>query len=646
MTFRPHTSHIFQTAIAKMTALVACLILSSFFVCAQDFDAHVRVFFPFDSPVLSESYMTNAATFQTLDALVAGIKDGSSVEVISYSSPEGNVSYNLNLSRNRAKSVVNFLEARYPELRGRIRTTSGAESWDDLRRQVSADARLSASAKKNILSIIDGSDAPDTKEKALKALPQYKALYSNYFRSLRFADISLRIENSDKVGVPAANSEISGGSVNAGKRLPVVYFPLSETTIHPEYMGNEANIALLREMLSDPERVPSRIVIEGAASPEGPYSINERLGANRAKTLVNFLVSEFPYLKDRIVVRSVAEDWAGLRACILANGTLGENAKSELIGIIDSNNTPARKEALLKASASYPVVEKECLPYIRYARIGNIEFEKPAQPQPAVTTPQDTTPQDTTPQDTTVRETVVPADTTSAPVIIDTTDLFPARDTLDAIAAADTTATVKPFEGGIVPAFPAQFKGNRNMIAAVKTNLLYDAVTALNVEVEVPIANRFSVTWEDVFPWWETGNKYCFQLWEMGAEARYWFKPWETVGTEKLRGWFVGPYVMSGKYDFQYDKSINYQGEMWSVGATAGYAMPIGKKKRVNLEFSLSMGYMKTHFRHYIPTDSYDKLIHDPAGDGSFYNIFKYPTKAKVSLVVPISYGKKEARHE
>ncbi|MBQ7421939.1 MAG: DUF3575 domain-containing protein [Prevotella sp.] len=640
MTFRHHTSNIFTSAIAKMTALVACLILNAFFVRAQSNDAQVRVFFPFDSPVLSESYMTNATTFQTLDALVAGIKDGSTVEVISYSSPEGNVSYNLNLSRNRAKSVVNFLEAKYPQLRGRIRTTSGAESWDDLRSQVSADSRLSASAKKSILSIIDGSDAPDAKESALKALPQYKALYSNYFRSLRFADISLRIENSAKVGDLAANSEFSESSANmTGRGLPIVYFPLSETTIHPEYMGNEANIAVLREMLSDPKRVPSRIVIEGAASPEGPLSINERLGANRARTLVNFLVAEFPYLKDRLVVRSVAEDWAGLRACILANGTLGENEKSELIGIIDSNNTPARKEALMKASASYPVVEKECLPYIRYARIGNIEFEKPATVEPVDTTPVDTTPKDTV-------NTVAPVDTTATPAAVDTTDLFHAKDTLNAIPAADTTATVKPFEGGIVPAFPAQFKGNRNMIAAVKTNLLYDAVTALNVEVEVPIANRFSVTWEDVFPWWETGNKYCFQLWEMGAEARYWFKPWETIGTEKLRGWFVGPYVMSGKYDFQYDKSINYQGEMWSVGATAGYAMPIGKKKRVNLEFSLSMGYMKTHFRHYIPTDSYDKLIHDPAGDGSFYNIFKYPTKAKVSLVVPISYGKKEARHE
>ena len=639
MTFRHRTNNIFSVAITKMTALVVCLALNVFFLRAQDSDAQVRVYFPFDSPVLSESYMSNASAFHAIDSLVAGLQNGSVIEVVSYSSPEGNVHYNLNLSRNRAASVVSYLEAKYPQMHGRIRTTSGAESWDDLRTKVSADSRLSDSSKSAIVAIIDGNDDPDSKESALKALPQYKALYSNYFRSLRFADITLRIANLAKTEAQDDNSGISEGSAAAGEGQPVVYFPLSETTIRPEYMGNEANIAVLREMLSDPNRVPSRVVIEGAASPEGPVSINERLGATRAKVLVDFLTSEFPYLKDRIVVRSVAEDWAGLRASILANGTLGSSEKEELIGIIDSNNSPARKEALLKASASYPVVEKECLPYVRYARIGNIEFEAPAVTEPADTTPKDTTPKDTV-------TTVVPADTTSAPVAVDTTDLFPARDTLEAVAPVDTTAKVKPYEGGIVPAFPAPAKGYRNMIAAVKTNLLYDAVTGLNVEVEVPIANRFSVAWEDVFPWWETGNKYCFQLWEMGAEARFWFKPWETVGTEKLRGWFVGPYVMSGKYDFQYDKSINYQGELWSVGATAGYAMPIGKKKRVNLEFSLSMGYMKTHFRHYLPTDSYDKLIHDPAGDGSFYNIFKYPTKAKVSLVVPISYGKKEARHE
>ena len=206
----------------------------------------------------------------------------------------------------------------------------------------------------------------------------------------------------------------------------------------------------------------------------------------------------------------------------------------------------------------------------------------------------------------------------------------------EAVTGVEGDGNVQGQEGNIAGSGVNYKFIGKNMIVAAKTNLLYDAVTALNFEVEVPIADRFSIMAEDVFPWWETGNKYCFQLWEMGVEARYWFKPWKTVGMEKLRGWFAGPYVMSAKYDFQFDKSINYQGEFWSAGVTAGFAMPIGKKQKANLEFSLSYGYMESPFRHYQPTDDYVKLIKDPANNGTFYNIFKYPTKAKVSLVVPI----------
>ena len=179
----------------------------------------------------------------------------------------------------------------------------------------------------------------------------------------------------------------------------------------------------------------------------------------------------------------------------------------------------------------------------------------------------------------------------------------------------------------------------KETIFALKTNLLFDAITALNVELEVPIADRWSVLWEDVFPWWETGNKYCFQHWEMGAEGRYWFKPWDVHGTDKLRGFFAGLYGMSAKYDFQYDRSINYQGEYWSVGATAGWTTALGRSKWGNLELSLGLGYANIRYRGYMPADDYSLLIRNPRDGGtlSYFN----PTKAKVSLVIPINITRK-----
>ena len=114
---------------------------------------------------------------------------------------------------------------------------------------------------------------------------------------------------------------------------------------------------------------------------------------------------------------------------------------------------------------------------------------------------------------------------------------------------------------------------------------------------------------------------------------------------------FAGVYAMSSKYDFQWDRDINLQGEYWSAGVSAGYAMPIGRRKRVNLEFSLAVGPMHTVFRHYQPTQSYDKLIRDPYNAGIDYKTGQWyfgPTKAKISLVVPINVptGKKEVRYE
>ena len=176
----------------------------------------------------------------------------------------------------------------------------------------------------------------------------------------------------------------------------------------------------------------------------------------------------------------------------------------------------------------------------------------------------------------------------------------------------------------------------KSTFVALKTNLLYDAVTALNVELEVPIGKRFSVMVEDVFPWWSfgpNGNKYCLQLWSMGIEPRWWF--YRKGMNDKLQGHFVAPYVMSGKYDLQWDTSICYRGYGWSAGLTYGYSMPLCKW--LNMEFSMSIGYLNASFQHYQPSPDYEHLYKDPAKAGRM--TYVGPTKVKVSLVVPIRFS-------
>jgi len=66
-------------------------------------------------------------------------------------------------------------------------------------------------------------------------------------------------------------------------------FPLNETIIYPEYRNNPAELAKIKRSIdlikNDTNVVISHIDIHGYASPEGPYSNNERLARERTQTL-------------------------------------------------------------------------------------------------------------------------------------------------------------------------------------------------------------------------------------------------------------------------------------------------------------------------------------------------------------------------
>jgi outer membrane protein OmpA-like peptidoglycan-associated protein len=592
-----HNLASFAAAGLKLVAsIVMLVVLSVFSLRAQDSSVSVKVLFPFDNASVVENYLSNAAALAEIANLLGGDVNGE-VSITTFSSPEGNWYYNKDLSIRRANSIKSFLETNYPAISGKIVLNTGVEAWEDLAEKVKADSRLSDATRNSVLDIISSNDDPDVKERNLQALPQYKSLYANYFKSLRFANISLRIENSAKSDVEHTNSEISENAKNttvvrktaAENGLPVVFYAVSEDFIRPSYMGNDAAMKEIIRLLKS-GKVRS-MVLEGTASPEGNAKVNARLAKDRAENLKNYIVGMFPEMESRITVVSKA----------LTEGN------------------------------------EEDYPQLRCARIVEMDVEEETEAETAEVAENTDNTENT--ENTQNTENADNADNTEA-----------AAETAETSAEEDNFAEQAVAEQTVVEETATTDKKSLplNTVVALKTNLLFDAVTALNFEVEVPIGKRFSVMVEDVFPWWETGNKYCFQLWEMGVEGRFWFKPWEAKGTEKLRGFFVGPYVMSGKYDFQFDKSINYQGEFWSAGLTAGYSTPIGKKKWANLEFSLSLGYLQSPYRHYLPTDDYAKLIHDPVNDGTFYDIFLYPTKAKVSLVVPLNfhYNKKEVSHD
>lgn len=176
----------------------------------------------------------------------------------------------------------------------------------------------------------------------------------------------------------------------------------------------------------------------------------------------------------------------------------------------------------------------------------------------------------------------------------------------------------------------------------MKSNLLYDALTWLNYSIEVPFAgDKFSALLYHQFPWWTWGqnnNEFCIRFLGVGGEARYWFAPKPKPATPKriirdcLVGHYVGVYGESGKWDFERQRDICYQGEYWSAGLSYGYSMPI--TKHLNLEFSISGGYASIAYRGYTPSHDYSILWRDYSKIGRWH--YWGITKLQISLVVPI----------
>ncbi|MBR5298411.1 MAG: DUF3575 domain-containing protein [Parabacteroides sp.] len=189
---------------------------------------------------------------------------------------------------------------------------------------------------------------------------------------------------------------------------------------------------------------------------------------------------------------------------------------------------------------------------------------------------------------------------------------------------------------------------DKSTLFALKSNLLYDLATFFNISVEFPfkVQNQyFSVVAQHQFPWYVWGgNKYCLRFLSSGGELRWWFKPnlKEETATrlkrDALVGHFVGIYGLGGKYDVQNKSKYCYQGEFWSTGLVYGYSTPIAK--RVNLEFTIALGYASIPYRHYIPSEDYKTLYLDVDKVGVWH--YFGPTRIEVSLSIPIYKNKKK----
>ena len=165
---------------------------------------------------------------------------------------------------------------------------------------------------------------------------------------------------------------------------------------------------------------------------------------------------------------------------------------------------------------------------------------------------------------------------------------------------------------------------------AIKTNLLYDAATAVNIGIEVPIRDHWSVAFDWVSPWWSSyDNQKYFQLMNGNVEGRYWFGNREDK--LQLTGWFAGAAVGGGVYDFMVADDNGLQGNFQSYSLVGGYAHAVNKSGTLRMEYELGLGWLATEYVKYW-WDGFDYTLVAPSPQTWVTDWFG-PTKVQVSLV-------------
>lgn len=380
-----------------------------------------------------------------------------------------------------------------------------------------------------------------------------------------------------------------------------IHYRFDRIDIDPDYLGNPRQLEHILTYLEKSPRIDS-VTIYAWASPEGGYHHNRWLSSERAKTARRFLLQHSPDSSklnaDKIKISPLAENWPGLTEkvekeyfrhdrervlSILHNTTIGDETRKWRLKQLDNGYT-------------WNYLIRKYMPELRAATWICVWAK--------------------------VADTVDPIRLQSAVIEV---PYEPLKNTQ-----------------GHYPSEPARTEPQtqKRTIIALKTNLLYDAVSALNYSIEVPFNEHFSVQFEQHTPWWlSSNNKYCLQFLSFGGEFRWWFAPKTRAESDKrklrdaLVGHYVGIHAWGGKSDIQWGRDFGcYQFDFMSAGLTYGYSMPISRY--LNLEFSISAGYARIPYQHYIPTDDWQILIRDKNKAGTLHYVG--PTKAEISLVIPI----------
>lgn len=380
-----------------------------------------------------------------------------------------------------------------------------------------------------------------------------------------------------------------------------IFYRINSAQIDPSFNGNEKTIATmksdLKTTLENEGALPDSLVIVASTSPEGPAEFNRRLALQRAdaaRKLLSGLLPQFDPSKIRTESRT--NDWSGLILMLRRDETLKH--RDWLLNVLTDDKITDKNLALRKNPEAFAEIGEAMLYNMRTASVtisviktdDNVDEYTTVIPQPEPEPEPEPQPE---PQPEPTPE--------------------PQPEPAPQPAPAPVVAPCSPF------------------YMAVKTNMLYDIALVPNIGLEFYLGHNLSIAGNWMYSWWKSDPKaWYWRTYGGDLALRWWFGG--KAQEKPLQGHHIGLYGQIVTYDFE-TGGMGYLGDKWTYGGGLeyGYSLPVAK--RLNIDFTLGVGYLGGEYKEYLPIDGHyvwqaTKMRH-----------WFGPTKAEISLSWLIGCG-------
>ena len=381
-------------------------------------------------------------------------------------------------------------------------------------------------------------------------------------------------------------------------------FPVGNSTLDTAYGNNAARLSEVVSFLESVKKDSTLELVEvsfcGSASPEGGFAINRELAEKRRNSLERY-VRERVSLPDGIISRP--EGFILAELVEVSDMPHKEEAVDVLRNVPEFtyNNkgvlVDSRKKHLmeLQYGRTWHYMHKHFFDQIRNASVILVTVrQKPVIEEKTVVKEEPVVP--------------APADTTAV------------------VEKADTIVAVSP-------------ETSKPFYMALKTNMLYDVLAVPNIGVEFYLGKNWSISGNWMYGWWKKNSSHRYwRIYGGDLAVRYWLG--KKANEKPLTGHHIGIYGQAFTYDFEWGGKGYMGGEpggtLWdktnyAAGVEYGYSLPVAN--RLNIDFTLGVGYWGGKYYEYIPLDGH--YVWQATKKRHWFG----PTKAEISLVWLLGKG-------